>query len=206
MENDYDKLLEQFQDLESDFNETDDKIESITKKIRENEKEIQDDEDETELSKLLERREKEKDRRVGNFEEYRDHALFSNKDKREDVSLMLELIEKSARKDIRTLEVVKEHLDSDDEWQDEASDIIAKLEDQQKKASDLLGDLHENDLNFIRPSYTENSNSNQSSNAQEPQSSSHPNTSNESSHTRIPQDSSQVFQDEFSPFDHIGDD
>lgn len=204
IDNDHDRLLKQFESLEEDFNDTDDKIENLSKKIKENEKEIQEDEDDTELSKFLDRREQEKDNRVGKFEQFKDHALFSNKDKREDVSLMLELIKKSARKDISTFKTVKEHLDSEDECQDEASDIIAELEKQQKKASDLLGDWHENDLNFIRPSYTENSN--QSSNAQEPQGYSDPNQSNQSSNTRIPQDSSQVSQSDFSPFDHIGDD
>lgn len=181
--------MEEVKNLESDFNETDNDIENLTEKISEDETFIQNDDEETELSKFLKRRQEEKDDRVGRFEQYRDHALFSNEDKREDVSLMLELIERSARKDIETLKAAKEELWSGDEAQEEASDIISKLEAQQVKASDLLEKLHENDLNFIRPS-TDISESNQSS----------------ETNKRIPQDSSDIYQTDFNPLDQIGDD
>ena len=57
MDNDQDKLLKDFQDLEENFNETDRNIESLAEEVREYEKEIQEDDEETELSKFMKKRE-----------------------------------------------------------------------------------------------------------------------------------------------------
>lgn len=137
--NDQDKLTEKFKDLEEEFNETDDAIETLAKEIREDEEIIQDGDEETELSKFLQKREKKKDDLVGRYEQYKDNALFGNKDSREDISLMLELMKKSARQDIKTLINVKQELDRDDEHQDKISDILARLHKQKKNSSSLLG-------------------------------------------------------------------
>lgn len=193
VENDQDELFEQFEDLEEEFNETDGDIEQLAEVVREGERSVQDGDEETELSKFMKRREEKKDDLVGRYGEYKDNALFNNEDKREDVSLTLELIKKSARKDIETLKTASTELDESDEVQDEISRIIPKLEAQKEKASKLLVKLHENDLNFIRPSNSENPESSVSNQA--PQ-----------THQHMPQDSSDVHRTDFSPFDDIGDD
>jgi len=186
--NDQDDLFKEVDELEDKWRTLDSEVEELTEKIREEDEVLETDEGETEVSKYIAVREARKDRFIGECEEERDRALFDRQNSREDKSLLLDLISKSTKKDIKTLESIGKELPSDDPTYDELTDILGRLKSQYTNTRELRSRYHQNDLPPILASDTDTNKS----------------TSQDSSNS-LPQDSSYVHQTDFNTFDPFGE-
>ena len=111
--NDQDKLFKEVDVLQNEWDELDTELELLFKEIREEETDFEvensdgETEGETEVSKYVSKREQEKDRMVGVYDDERDSALFDRNNPREDRSLLLEYINKTTSNYIETLEDIE---------------------------------------------------------------------------------------------------
>lgn len=172
--NDQDILIEEVRSLEEEFNEVDRDVEELSQHVQESEEGIN-SEDETELSQFVGQRVKDKDDLVGQSMTDKDVALFEENNVRKDHSLTLDMIEESTQKDIDTLTQIKEQIPELDPAHEKASELLERLEKLESKTSELQNKWHMNDL----PPIVENSSNNKNS----------------------PQDSSDIYQTDFSSFD-----
>jgi len=181
--NDQDKLYKEIQELELQSEGTDTQIEEVAKKIRQEEEEFETQEGETELSKLLARKEEEKNRFIGDYGVLRNRALFDENNQRKDHSLALDQILTTTRQDIKTLENAAREVNGTNDSYHELTEVIDTLKKQESKTSELINRYHENDL----PPISDNG-----SNVTAP---------SENSTNYFPQDSSDVYPTDYNTYD-----
>jgi hypothetical protein len=169
-ENDQDKLFEEVGELNDEWNHMDGKVETLFNNIRKEEPdfEVQDSDGEelgeTEISKLVSKREAEKDDLVGRYEQKRNVATFDEKNDRKDKSLLLDYINKTTKNDIKTLEYVEKESQGVEDYRPLLIETLNELKNLEKSSDELLVKYHENDLPPISPETNENSTSKKPSN------------------------------------------
>jgi hypothetical protein len=119
---------------------------------------VQDWDEPTELSKILQRREDNKDILIGRHEQARDRELLENDNVRGDKSILLNMMQRCTDRDIETLDIIKSELDPSDSDYDTADDLIERAESQKTSLSELHTALHENDLAPINSSNAQTDN------------------------------------------------
>lgn len=139
-QNDQDKLFQEADDLNGEWNYLDGKVEELFKNYREEEEreyEVEDSDGEelgeTEVSKYVAEREARKDDIIGRYEELRDVALFDKNNVREDKSLLLDYINKTTKDDIETLETVEKQTSGVEDYYDQLSETLSELKNHEKK-------------------------------------------------------------------------
>ncbi len=155
--NDQDKLFKEVDVLQNEWDELDTELELLFKEIREEETDFEvansdgETEGETEVSKYVSKREEEKDRMVGQYDDERDSALFDRNNPREDRSLLLEYISKTTSNDIETLESIEKQTSGAEGYYEKLIDTLDQLREHEAKANELLNKYHQNDLPPILP-------------------------------------------------------
>lgn len=152
VENDQDKLINEINGLEEKFYSLDRDVEEFTKEVDETEVYYEENNEQTELSKIIQKRESKKNDLIGTHEEASDQAQYNDHNTRQAKSFRLDLIEEATKKDIKTLNRIKSELHETDDAQEVASNLIDRLETQKAEASKLQSKWHESDLPPINPS------------------------------------------------------
>jgi len=101
---------------------------------------------------------------------------------------LLDLIAESIKKDIRTLEAIQKEIEGAESTYAEIPEMLDVLRDQETKATELRNRFHEADLPPIRSANADNETS-----------------PSQNSSNNFPQDSSDVHQTDFNPFDPFGE-
>lgn len=150
LDNDQDRLIEEIQEVERDFNDLDGEIEDFKEELRISEENLMDDSDsdseETELSREVQTSTEEKDEVVGDNMVSRDEALFGHNNIRDDKSLLLDLVIRQSGKDVDDLNNILEQVSDEDKAYEIASGLLQKAESLKEKAERLDHRWHENDL------------------------------------------------------------
>lgn len=155
--NDQDKLFEEVEDLNEEWNDIDGLVEELFNDIRreETDYEVEDSDGEelgeTEISKYVTRREERKNDIVGTEEARRDEALFDRKNPREDNSILLDYINKTTKDDIKTFETVEKHTSGTEDYYEKLTHTLDRLRSHEERSSELLKKFHENDLPPLLP-------------------------------------------------------
>ena len=170
--NDQEEIYKEISELEQEWNENNSDIEKLTRKIQTEEEEFETAEGETEISKCAGEMAESKDSLVEDYDAERNRALLERENLRESKSVFLGLVAASSDLDIQSLKGIKEQLSGHETVYGEIVEMIDKLKDQKTKVTELAERYHENDLAFM-PSTPEN----------------------------FPQDSSDVHQTDFNPFE-----
>lgn len=175
--------------MEEEWNELDNDIEELAKRIQDEEigYEVA-GEGETEVSKFTKSREDLKDKLVGELQEEVEATLHDRNNPRGARSLMLNLIEQSTKEDIKTLESIDSQYSGAEDNFEDLHEILDRLRNLESNTKELIVEYHKNDLAPIISEENRNETS-------QPE-----NTSNS-----FKQDSSHEHQTDFSSFDPFED-
>lgn len=145
VKNDQEKLFDEVNELEKEYNSIDKDIEGLTSKIKENSQDV-------EVSKCIDEWEVVKDKLVEKFEEDQDEALTCDGDERKARALLVDLVKESSDNDLTSLAALRDELTDSHENSDEVIALMSRLQDQKFKSDQLAEKFEENTLPPIQSS------------------------------------------------------
>jgi len=145
VKNDQEKLFDEVNELEKEYNSIDKDIEGLTSKIKENSQDV-------EVRKCIDEWEVVKDKLVEKFEEDQDEALTCDGDERKARALLVDLVKESSDNDLTSLAALRDELTDSHENSDEVIALMSRLQDQKFNSDQLAEKFEENTLPPIQSS------------------------------------------------------